>query len=79
MDWVDKTLASNSNDGSVTPVNAYAVFNVHAGYAFSGRWQGWEAGVTAFNFADNRHYELPGPLGGELLRARWTGTLAYRF
>jgi hypothetical protein len=80
--WVDKTQWLNIANVE-EPVNAYFLVNAHVAYAFSGRWTGLEAGVTAFNLLNHDHYEtLPSVSGlpaSEIVRSRWTGTLSYKF
>jgi outer membrane receptor protein involved in Fe transport len=87
-DWVDQTFWNASAPGSPISygkVPDYLLLNGRVGYEFGGRWEGWEAGVSAFNLAARRHYEMlpangsqPGQ-NAEIVRSRWTGTLSYRF
>lgn len=86
--WVDKTFWDRSPVGSPISygeVPDYLLLNGRVGYEFSGRWEGWEVGVAAFNLAARRHYEIlpasgaqPGQ-NGEVVRSRFIGTVAYRF
>lgn len=86
--WVDKTLWNRNPIGlpiSYGQVPDYLLLNGRVGYEFSGRWEGWEAGVAAFNLAARRHYEMlpasgtqPG-MNAEVVRSRWTGAVSYRF
>lgn len=89
--WVDKTRWRGSmNDAPVSssllPVGSYLLVNAHAGYVFKGRLNGLEAGVSATNLLNDEHYEayrqlnsLQPAQSAEILRARWTGTVSYRF
>lgn len=86
--WVGETFWNRNPVGSPISygkVPDYLLLNGRVGYEFSGRWDGWEVGVAAFNLAARRHYEMlpasgaqPGT-NAEVVRGRWTGTLAYRF
>lgn len=86
--WVDKTFWDRNPVGSPISygeVPDYLLLNGRVGYEFSGRWEGWEAGVAAFNLAARKHYEMlpasgaqPG-MNAEVVRSRWTGTVSYRF
>jgi outer membrane receptor for ferrienterochelin and colicin len=85
LNWVDKTYWPNYNPANPS-VPAYFLLNAHVGYAFKNRLQGLELGVSVYNLANNRHYEVGAPTNstasgqrGELLGNRWTGTLSYRF
>jgi len=68
---------------AAAPLIATVPLMLHAAYAFAGRWEGWEAGVTAFNLLNHDHYEsLPsmnGQPASEIMRSRWTGTVSYKF
>lgn len=87
-DWVDRTFCNRNPIGlpiSYGEVPDYLLLNGHAGYEFSGRWEGWEVGVAAFNLAARSHHEMlpasgaqPG-MNAEVIRSRWTGTVSYRF
>jgi outer membrane receptor protein involved in Fe transport len=88
-DWVDETYWTQNQTGTPTvygKVPDYFLLNGRIGYAFSGRWEGWEIALSAFNMLDHAHYEtmpaassvLPGQYG-EIVRSRWTGTASYRF
>jgi len=89
--WVDRTLwpvtiGANGVPVTLAPVSAYFLVNAHAGYAFSGRWEGFEVGVNAFNLLNHDHYEILPPQSpllsgqnGEIIRQSWTGTVAYTF
>jgi outer membrane receptor protein involved in Fe transport len=89
LHWVDRTLWPTEVNGALpifSPVNSYFLLDAHAGYAFSGRWDGFEIGVTAFNLLNHDHYELlpvqpsgaPGQ-NGEIIRQRVTATASYKF
>ena len=56
----------------------YWLLNARLAYAFSGRWAGLEAALSAWNLLDRRHYELTAFQNGELLGRRVAGTLSYR-
>jgi len=89
--WVDRTFwpvtaAANGVPATLAPVSAYFLVNAHIGYAFSGRWEGLEIGINAFNLLNHDHFEilpaqnplLPGQ-NGEIIRQSLTGTIAYKF
>ncbi len=91
VNWVDRTLwpkasTANGTSPALAPVNAYFLVNAHVGYAFPGRWNGLEMGVTAFNLLNHDHYEilpaqspaLPGQ-NGEIIRSLWSGSVSYKF
>lgn len=80
--WLDRNLLSSKYQ----QVAAYTLVNLHLGYAFAGSWQGLEVGLDAFNLFDHQHYEtLPSngilAIGqsGEIVRARRTANISYRF
>jgi outer membrane receptor protein involved in Fe transport len=76
LHWVDRTFW---RDGAgFSEVRAYTMVNVAATRRFAGRWEGLELTVAGFNVAD-RHYEISPRQNGEIIAARWTGTVAYRF
>jgi outer membrane receptor protein involved in Fe transport len=88
-DWVDRTEWTQSQVGTTAVYGAvpdYFLLNGRVGYAFSGRGEGWEIALSGFNMLDRAHYEilpaagpaLPGQYG-EIVRSRWTGTVAYKF
>lgn len=89
--WVDKTSwRASMNDAPVSssllPVGSYLLVNAHGGYAFKGRLSGLEAGVSVSNLLNDAHYEAHRQLNAaqlaqsaEIMRARWTGTVSYRF
>jgi outer membrane receptor for ferrienterochelin and colicin len=88
-DWVGATYWNQSEPGTPTvygKVPDYFLLNGRIGYAFSGRWDGWEIALSGFDMLDHAHYEimpaassvLPGQYG-EIVRSRWTGTASYRF
>ena len=88
-DWVDKTYWTQNQTGAPTvygKVPDYLLFNGRIGYAFSGRWEGWELALSGFDMLDRAHYEilpaasrtLPGQ-NGEVVRSRWIGSVAYHF
>ncbi|MBI4396281.1 MAG: TonB-dependent receptor [Elusimicrobia bacterium] len=87
--WTDKTFWNASQPGLDVvwmKVKDYMLLNAYVGYAFQQRWKGLEAAVSAFDLGNNTHYETlprqnasqPG-LNGEIVRARLTGTVSYRF
>lgn len=88
--WVNSTrwasLLGSSTQTDLRPVSAYFLLNAHVGYAFTGRCQGLEVGLNAFNLLNHDHYEVlpqqsasePGQFG-EIIRSRWTGTVSYKF
>ncbi|HAM35386.1 MAG TPA: hypothetical protein DEB40_10245 [Elusimicrobia bacterium] len=88
-DWVDTTYWNVSPHGGTTSYEKlpdYTLINAHAGYEFTGKLQGLEIGLGVFNLSGFNHHEImrrqsadfPG-MSGEVVRARWTGTLAYHF
>jgi iron complex outermembrane recepter protein len=91
LHWVDKTQQVSqltpvpSDPLFLQPVSAYFLVNAHVGYAFSGRLNGLEIGVNAFNLLNHEHYEALPPVGfangqqGEIIRGRFTGTVSYKF
>lgn len=89
--WVDSTQWSSTLSGGATaddlkPVSAYFLLNGNMSYAFSGRYQGLEIGISAFNLLNHGHYETlpavdaahPGQ-NGEIIRSRWLATASYKF
>jgi iron complex outermembrane receptor protein len=85
VNWVDKTVFGTA--AAPQPVNAYFLVNAAAGYAFRGRWDGLEVGVSAFNLLNHSHYEF-GPilpnatttgLESGIVRSRLLGTVSYKF
>lgn len=88
--WVDKTFWNKSPPFSpvqFAEVEGYVLLNARLGYRVrQGRLRGLEVGVSAFNLADRKHYEILPPLsaaepgqGGEIVRSRWVGTVSYPF
>jgi outer membrane receptor for ferrienterochelin and colicin len=89
MHWVGATLWYQ-NDlvpdvNAVGRVDAYALINAQARYAFSGALKKWVMGISAFNLLNNKHFEtLPASaLGqgqrGEIVQRRIVGTLTFAF
>jgi iron complex outermembrane receptor protein len=74
--WAGKTWWNSDGGDSV---GSYLLLNARAGYKFTGRLEGLEAGLTAFNLLDNRHYEIHPDAGGEKLGARYGAEAVYRF
>ncbi|MCM2266624.1 MAG: TonB-dependent receptor [Elusimicrobiales bacterium] len=74
--WAGKTWWNSDGGDSV---GSYLLLNARAGYKFPGRLEGLEAGLTAFNLLDNRHYEIHPDAGGEKIGARYGADLTYRF
>jgi hypothetical protein len=90
--WADKAMEVSQITTDPTsplymqPVSAYFEVNARVGYAFSGRLNGLELGVNAFNLLNHDHFEalppLPGGFNGgegEIVRSRFTGTVSYKF
>lgn len=85
LNWVDHELWPQVT-GVKYAVPAYALLNLSAAWRFSGRLDGWELGVGAFNALNQQHYEmapflsnaLPGQ-GVAKIGSRVFGTAAYRF
>ena len=76
--WVDSTYWPGAY--GTGPVNAYFLIDAHAGYAFSGRLNGLEAGVNVFNLLNHDQYEVsPVTQNGEIVKGRITGTVSYKF
>lgn len=81
---VDKTYWNQNTglalgDPFYAKVPAYVLLNGSLSYGFGGRWDGLEAGVAVFNLLQKAHYEILDAAGGDVIRQRWTATLAYRF
>ncbi len=82
--WWDANSTGTSPD--LKKVGSYLLLNASAGYKFRGALEGLEARVKAFNFLDNRHYEIlpavsaanPGQFG-EKIGARYALDLSCRF
>jgi iron complex outermembrane receptor protein len=74
--WAGKTYW---NSGHADPVGSYFLLNARAGYKLRGRLEGLEAGLTAFNLLDNRHYEIHPKAGGEKVGARYGLEFTYSF
>lgn len=89
--WTDITRRTQNAHNPAAPsdlatIHSYLLVNAHAGYAFKGRLNGLEAGISVFNLLDHAHYEaLPeiSPAGqgqsAERIRRRWTAELSYEF
>ena len=83
--WVARTLWRESATTRTT-IPDYFILNAFVGWAFSGRLEGFELGLGAFNLLDAEHYELA-PFqdavrtgqGGELMRRRLLMTARWRF
>ena len=67
-------------------VDGYGLLNGRIGYAFSGRLEGLDVSLEAFNLVDHKHFEIladsgEGALGqgGEIIRRRATATVSYSF
>ncbi len=79
--WLDRNLTSPRYQR----VPAYTLVNLHLGYAFGGAFPGLELGLDAFNLFDHQHYEtlptrdLAVGQSGEIVRARRTANILYRF
>lgn len=85
--WTDITRWRPSTTSSeLWPVKSYLQMSAHTGYAFKGRLDGLEAGVSVSNLLNNDHYETlrrldadrPGE-AAEIMRTRWMGTVSYMF
>ncbi|MFQ5598998.1 MAG: TonB-dependent receptor plug domain-containing protein [Candidatus Krumholzibacteriia bacterium] len=85
--WTDKSFWSKSlRPGSeVGRVESYGLLNSYFGYRFSGHLRGLEVGLSAFNLANNEHYQILPALGqgepgqnGEIIRSRWLVSASYR-
>ncbi|MBI5742956.1 MAG: TonB-dependent receptor [Elusimicrobia bacterium] len=74
--WAGKTYW---DAGETDGVGSYLLLNARAGYRFTGRLESLEAGLTAFNLLDNRHYEIHPAAGGEKLGARYGAEMTWRF
>ncbi|MFA6092775.1 MAG: TonB-dependent receptor [Elusimicrobiota bacterium] len=81
----DMDLAA-AGDARKVRVPDYLLLNAYLGYAFREKLDGLELGLSVFNLANRRHYELLsartapeyGQYGG-LIGSRVVGTLSYRF
>ncbi len=65
--------------GGTDAEGSYLLLNARGVYRFAGRLEGLEAGLTAFNFLDDRHYEIHPDSGGEKIGARYALDLTWRF
>ncbi|OGR44170.1 MAG: hypothetical protein A2X28_01335 [Elusimicrobia bacterium GWA2_56_46] len=87
--WVYKTFWNLNSPGAeelLKRVGSYAVLNARTGYRFKGKLEGLQAGFSAFNLLNDRHYEtLPGESSsqpgqnGEIIGARYAADVSYRF
>jgi outer membrane receptor for ferrienterochelin and colicin len=85
--WVSQTSWPRSQSSTLrASVPGYVLLNLGGTYTFSGALHGLEARVSAFNAANNRHYEIlpvQGPTepgqNGEVIGRRVAATIAYSF
>jgi iron complex outermembrane receptor protein len=82
--WWDANSTGSAPD--LRKVGSYLLLNASAGWKFRGALDGLEARLKAFNFLDNRHYEILPPVSasnpgqyGEKIGARYVVDLAYKF
>jgi len=78
VNWVDKVTTTSAGLPDQN-LPAYFLLNARVGYAFAGKLSGLEAAVNAFNLLNHDHFEYSPLQGAEIVKARLTGTLSYKF